>query len=230
MAFVAQKVASQFGDSNAIKTTFDGLIQASSAKLNQSLSLALIPVTVAQEKVQLPLRAAIDIIQKDIKQLNDQYDTVLSNFQYINRTSETINSHLIISSSLIEMEFNSLQSNITASAAAGIRNVTDTVVALINTLFFSMSLDMLKAVPCSNTFIPIIQNFTTSAVVSIGECMISEITAFAKDFEAVIKTGSLLQTEVQTFNNAVKVCVSELTPSPSANETTIANECLASVS
>lgn len=223
-------MASQFGDSDTIKTTFDGIIQASSARLNQSLSSALIPVTLVQERVLSPFRAAIDVIQEDIQKLNAQYDLVLSNFQHINRTAETINSHLIISSSLIDMEFASLEANITASAAAGIRNVTNTVLALVNTLFFSMSLDMLKAVPCSNKFIPIIQNFTTSAVVSMGECMISEINTFARDFEAVIKTGSLILTEVKTFNNAVTVCVSRLTSLSSATDTSKANDCLAAVS
>ncbi|CAO1423216.1 unnamed protein product [Diamesa serratosioi] len=227
LSFGTPKVASLFGDSNAIRTTFDGLIQSSSASLNQSLSSALIPITAVQERLLSPLRAAIDVIQNDIKQLNVQYDTVLSNFQHINRTAETINSHLIISSSLIELEFLSLEANITASSAAGIRNVTNTVLGIINTLFFSMSLDMLKAIPCSNKFIPIVQNFTTSAVVSIGECMISEISAFGRDFEAVITTGSLLLTEVQKFNKSVTVCVSGITSSSSVSENTKANECLA---
>ena len=225
VSFVAQ-----FGDSDTIKATFDGIIQAGSARLNQSLSSALIPVVLLQEKVLSPLRAAMDVVQTDIQKLNAQYDTVLSNFQHINRTAETINSHLLISTSLIDLEFVAMEVNITASAAAGVRNVTNSVLALINSLFFSMSLDMLKAIPCSNQFIPIIQNFTISAVVSMGDCMISEIDTFGRDFEAVITTGNLLLTEVKTFNNGISTCVSGLTSSSSVDAIATANECLASVS
>lgn len=230
LPFVAQTVASQFGDSDTIKATFDGIVQASSARLNQSLSSALVPVTLGQERILSPFKAAMDVIQIDVQRLNAQYDTVLSNFQHINRTAETIHSHLIISSSLIDLEFVSLEANITASAAAGIKNVTNSVFALINSLFFSMSLDMLKAIPCSNQFIPIVQNFATSAVVSMGECMISEINTFGRDFEAVIQTGNLLLAEVKTFSNAVSSCASEITSSSSVTENTTANECLAAVS
>ncbi|CAO1437833.1 unnamed protein product [Diamesa hyperborea] len=229
VAFVAEKAVSQFGDSDIIRATFDGIIQAGSARLNQSLSSALIPVTLVQERVLSPFRAAMDVIQNDIQTMNAKYETVLSNFQLINRTAETINSHLIISSSLIDLEFVSLDANITASAAAGVRNVTDSVLALINSLFFSMSLDMLKAIPCSNKFIPIVQNFTTSAVLSLGECMASEINTFGRDLEAVITTANLLLTEVKNFNNGVSTCVSGLTSSSSVEENTKANECLAAL-